>query len=199
MEEIALYKLLRKGEKSMYILIAVIAIIIIVAMFVISIYNKLVTLKQRVANAWAQIDVQLKLRIDLIPNFVETVKGYAKHESETLENVIKARNIASGAVGVDASIDANNQLTGALKTLFAVTEAYPDLKANENFLSLQTELGNIENKIALARAIYNDIVMKYNTQLMVFPSNIIAGMFNFKEEKLFEATAEERIVPTVKF
>lgn len=183
----------------MYILIAVIAIIIIIAMFVINIYNKLVTLKQRVANAWAQIDVQLKLRIDLIPNFVETVKGYAKHESETLENVIKARNIASGAVGVDASIDANNQLTGALKTLFAVTEAYPDLKANENFLSLQTELGNIENKIALARAIYNDIVMKYNTQLMVFPSNIIAGMFNFKEEKLFEATAEERIVPTVKF
>lgn len=183
----------------MYILIAVIAIIIIVAMFVINIYNKLVTLKQRVANAWAQIDVQLKLRIDLIPNVVETVKGYAKHESETLENVIKARNIASGAADIDASIDANNQLTGALKTLFAVAEAYPDLKANQNFLSLQTELGNIENKIALTRAIYNDIVMKYNTQLMVFPSNIIAGMFNFKEEKLFEATAEERIVPTVKF
>lgn len=162
-------------------------------------YNGLVKLKNMVENAWAQINVQLKRRTDLIPNLVETVKGYAKHESETFEKVIQARNMAAGAATVEDSIQANNQLTGALKTLFAVAEAYPELKANTNFIQLQKDLKETEDKIMYARQFYNDIVTKFNTRIAMFPANIIAGMFNFTKQTLFEIADADREVPQVKF
>jgi LemA protein len=162
-------------------------------------YNKLITENKRVDNAWAQIDVQLKQRVDLIPNIVETVKGYAKHEAETLEKVISARNMATNAKGVEDSSDANNQLTGALKTLFAVAEAYPDLKANTNFMELQRTLKEVEEKIVYARQFYNDTVTRFNTSITVFPANILSSMFGFKESKLFNISEEEKIVPKVQF
>jgi LemA protein len=164
-------------------------IVVVVVLAVIALYNRLVVLRNRVDNAWAQIDVQLKRRYDLIPNIVETVKGYASHEKGTFEAVIQARSAAMGAQGVAAQGEAENMLTGALKSLFALAEAYPDLKANQNFLQLQDELTNTEGKIAYARQFYNDSVMSYNTATQTVPSSIVAGMFGFKQREYFEIEA----------
>ena len=173
---------------------------LIAVVWVIGVYNSLVGLRNMVKNAWAQIDVQLKRRHDLIPNLVETVKGYAKHESGTLEAVIAARNQAVKATSIDESIKAEQQLGGALGRLMVVMEAYPDLKANSNFLSLQEELTSTENKISFSRQYYNDEVMKYNTRLESFPANLVAGPFQFKPATFFEVTNEkEREAPQVKF
>jgi len=168
--------------------------------WLIASYNGLVRLRNQVQNAWAQIDVQLKRRHDLIPNLVETVKGYAKHERETFERVTQARNIAMAAKGVAERAEAENVLTGALKTLFAVAEAYPELKANQNFLRLQEELTSTENKVAFSRQFYNDSVMGYNTRIEVFPQNLIASTFGFGRLEFFEVKAEaEREAPKVSF
>ena len=173
---------------------------LILVVWVIGVYNSLVGLRNMVKNAWAQIDVQLKRRHDLIPNLVETVKGYAKHESGTLEAVIAARNQAVKATSIEDSIKAEQQLGGALGRLMVVMEAYPDLKANSNFLSLQEELNSTENKISFARQYYNDEVMKYNTRLESFPANLVAGPFQFKPATFFEvANEKEREAPQVKF
>jgi LemA protein len=183
----------------------VIAIIIIVAIVLIAIlifvvqYNGLVRLRNRIDNAWSQIDVQLQRRHDLIPNLVETVKGYAAHERETLERVVQARNQAVSAQGPAAQGQAENVLTGALRQLFAVAEAYPDLKANQNFLNLQEELTSSEDRVAYARQFYNDTVLKYNNKIQTIPSNVIAGMFNFQEREYFEGEEEARTVPRVQF
>lgn len=178
----------------------VFVVIVIVALAVIGIYNGLVRQRNEVRNSWAQIDVQLKRRHDLIPNLVETVKGYASHERETLDAVISARGKAVNASGVANQAAAEGELSQALGRLMMVAEAYPDLKANQNFSSLQEELTSTENKIGFARQYYNDTVMKYNTKIQSFPPNIIAGMFNFQEEEYFELQDEsERKAPEVKF
>ncbi len=163
----------------------------VMIILVVGIYNNLIRLRNRCENAWAQVDVQLKRRYDLIPNLVETVKGYAKHEKEVFQNVTEARSKAVNAQTVKEQEQAENMLTGALKSLFAVVENYPDLKANQNFLMLQEELAGTEGKIAYARQFYNDISMKFNTKQQVFPSNIIANMFNFKERDYFEIEEPE--------
>jgi len=184
----------------MSLLIAIILLVVILFLIAVSIYNSLVRLRVLVKNAFSDIDVQLKKRHDLIPNLVETVKGYATHERETLENVIKARQMALSASGPDDKIKAENMLTQALRQLFAVVENYPNLKANENFLMLQRELSTIEEAIQNARRYYNAVVRDYNTRLMVFPSNIVASIFGFKPESFFEVAEErEREVPQVKF
>ena len=176
--------------------------IVVILLWVVAVYNGLVAGRNRVKNSWAQIDVQLKRRHDLIPNLVETVKGYAGHEKQTLENVIAARNQAVTARSGDipAQIQAETALGGALGRLMMVMENYPDLKANQNFLSLQEELTSTENKISFARQAYNDEVMQYNTKLESFPSNMVAGPFGFKAATFFEVTGEkEREAPQVKF
>jgi LemA protein len=181
-------------------LIVVLVILGMVVMFVIGVYNGLVTLRNRCNNAWAQVDVQLRRRYDLIPNLVETVKGYAKHERETFQKVTEARSQAINAGTVKEQGVAENMLTGALKSLFAVVENYPDLKANQNFLMLQEELAGTEGKIAYARQFYNDNVMKFVLKQQVFPSNIVANMFNFKEKEYFEIEEPEARGPVeVKF
>lgn len=163
-------------------------------------YNNLVDKREKVKNGWSQIDVQLRRRFDLIPNLVETVKGYATHEKEVLENVTMWRSRVSSAQTTDEAIDANVGLSGALGRLLVTMEKYPDLKANQNFLKLQAELTEIENKIAFARQFYNDTVQKYNVSVKKFPSNIIASMFHFKEEKFFEVSNDVREnVPQVRF
>ena len=168
--------------------------------WVFGMYNSLVAGRNATENAWSQIDVQLKRRHDLIPNLVETAKGYMKHERETLEAVTQARNMAVSAKGVGDMGKAEGMLSGALKSLFAVSEAYPDLKANQNFLSLQEELTSTENKIAFARQAYNDAVMNYNNRTEMVPSNIIASTFNFKKAEFFEIEIpEEREAPKVSF
>ena len=174
--------------------------IALVLFWVVVVYNGLVVLKNRVKNAWAQIDVQLKRRCDLIPNLIETVKGYAAHESATLENVVKARQQAIN-VGdnVKNRAEAENALSGTLKSLFAVAENYPDLKANQNFMQLQEELTSTENKISFARQFYNDAVMAYNNKKEMFPTNIIAGVFNFENRDFFEIAEAEKAVPKVSF
>jgi len=176
----------------------VIFLIIIGGLFLIAVgmYNSLIQLRNRCDNSWAQVDVQLRRRYDLIPNLVETVKGYAKHEREVFQNVTEARTRAINASTVKDQSAAENQLTGALKTLFAVAESYPDLKANQNFLMLQEELAGTEGKIAYARQFYNDQVMKFNQKQQIFPSNIIAKMFAFKEKEYFvleEPAAKEPV------
>jgi len=177
------------------LLLAVLLVVIIAAM-----YNGFITLKTQMENAWAQIDVQTKRRFDLVPNLVETVKGYTKHERGTLEAVTKARAAISQAGGDPTKrMAAENMLSGALKSLFAVAEAYPDLKANQNFLMLQEELSGIEAKIAYARQFYNDAVMKWNQKVQMFPTNVLAGMFGFTPKPHLEATAEERKAVQVKF
>lgn len=182
---------------STIILIAVPAVVVL---WVIFSYNRLIFWRQQVKNAWSQIDVQLKRRYDLIPNLVETVKGYAKHERETLENVTKARSMAMQATSPKAAAEAENMLSGALKSLFAVSESYPDLKANQNFLKLQEELASTENKISFARQFYNDTTAKYNVMIQAFPRNIIAGMFHFTQQEFFEVeSAEERKAVKVSF
>ncbi len=167
-------------------------LIIIVVLLVIAVgfYNTLISLRNRCDNAWSQVGVQLRRRYDLIPNLVETVKGYAKHEREVFERVTEARSKAMDAPTVKEQGQAENQLAGALKTLFAVAENYPDLKANQNFLMLQEELAGTEGKIAYARQFYNDSVMKFNVRQQVFPSSIIARMFNFKEKEYFDIGEE---------
>ena len=183
----------------MLALFIILGIVVLLAVFVIGIYNSLVSLRNRIENAWAQIDVQLKRRYDLIPNLVNTVKGYATHEQETLEKVIQARNMAMSASGVEGQAQAENMLTGALKSLFALSESYPDLKANQSFLNLQEELTGTEGRIAYARQFYNDSVYKYNTKIQSFPAVILAGMFRFTEREYFEADDESRGPVQVKF
>jgi LemA protein len=178
----------------MLIALAVILGIIVILVFIfIGIYNSLVQLRNQVKNAWAQIDVQLKRRYDLIPNLVETVKGYMKFERETLEAVTNARNLAqqasSAGAGIGDRIKAEGELSSALSRLLAVVENYPDLKANQNFMALQEELTSTENKISFSRQFYNDSVLKYNNQTQMFPSSIIAGMAGFKSGDFFETTA----------
>jgi len=181
-------------------LIVVLVIVGFVVIFVIGIYNRLVTLRNRCDNSWAQVDVQLRRRYDLIPNLMETVKGYAKHEREVFQKVTEARAQAIDAGSVKEQGAAENMLTGALKSLFAVVENYPDLKANQNFLMLQEELAGTEGKIAYARQFYNDNIMQFNLKQQVFPSNIIASMFNFKEKEYFEIEEPEAREPVeVKF
>jgi len=199
-------------ESVLTALIVILVLIALVAFWGIGVYNALVNLRNRIKNAFAQIDVQLKRRYDLIPNLVETAKGYLKHERETLEAVIKARNIAYTASQKAASDPADGQamqtlaaaetgLAGALSRLMVVSEAYPDLKANQNMMQLTEELTSTENKIAFSRQAYNDQVLAYNTQAQSFPANIIAGMFQFKEASLLESTEspEERKAPKVQF
>jgi len=174
-------------------------VVVVLAFFVILLYNSLIRLKNQVKNSWAQIDVQLKRRNDLIPNLVETVKGYMKHEKSTLENITKARAAVMDAKGVEDTAQASNMLSDTLKSLFAVTENYPDLKANQNFMQLQEEITGTENKIAYARQHYNDIVMLFNTKIQTFPNNVFAKQLNFKEEKSFVATEAEKKNVKVKF
>jgi LemA protein len=167
-------------------MVITLGIIIFLIIVVILLYNKLVQMRMQVKNGWAQIDVQLKRRYDLIPNLVETAKGYIKHERETLESVVKARQMAIDAKGVGDQAKAENFLTQTLRSLFAVVENYPNLKANENMLALHEELTSTENKISFARQFYNDLVMRYNTATQQVPTSFIAGMFNFKPEEFFE-------------
>ena len=167
-------------------------IVVISVLVIIVIYNSLVRLRNQVDNSWAQIDVQLKRRFDLIPNLIETVKGYAKHEKGVLEGVTKARTAFMSAESVKDKAAAENMLEGTLKTLFAVSENYPQLKANENFLQLQEELSGTESKIAYARQLYNDMVMELNTKIQTFPSNLLANMFGFKEKEVYPVPEEER-------
>lgn len=173
----------------LYIILAVVAV---AAVWIVAIYNRFVTLTNRAKEAWSDIDVQLKRRYDLIPNLVETVKGYAKHESSTLEQVTAMRSRAMGATDQKERADAENMLTGALKTLFAVSENYPDLKANSNFVELQRELSDTENKIQAARRFYNSTVMELNTKLEHFPSNIIGNMFRFAKRDFFELGEDQQ-------
>jgi LemA protein len=183
-----------------YIIVGIIVILIIVVF--IATYNKLVRLRNQVKNAWAQIDVQLKRRHDLIPNLIETVKGYMKHERETLEAITKARNLAQQAAssGPGARAKAETELSSALGRLLAVVENYPDLKANQNFLALQEELTSTENKLSFSRQYYNDSVLSYNNRTQMFPSNIIASMTGFKASEFFEVSvAGEREAPKVTF
>jgi LemA protein len=181
-------------------LLVVGGLIVIVGLWLMTTYNGLVRLRNQVENAWAQIDVQLKRRHDLIPNLVETAKGYMQHERETLEEVTKARNLAQQASGAGEASQAEQQLSNALGQFFVVVESYPDLKANQNFLALQEELTSTENKIGFARQFYNDQTMQYNIRIQSFPVNIVAGMFNFGERDLFEVELEEeREVPEVSF
>ncbi len=186
-------------NSTLSLMVLVVVLVILGGVFV-SIFNSLVVLKNQVKNAWAQIEVQLKRRHDLIPNLIESVKGYMVHESNTLQKIVELRQQAINING-DAKIvsDIENQLSGALKSLFALAENYPDLKASQNFLQFQEELASTENKISFARQFYNDSVLSYNNQTQIFPSNIIAGMFGFEQETFFEIEENEKAVPKVKF
>ena len=181
--------------------IIVIVIVVLIALVFVAGYNGLVRLRNRIDSAWSQIGVQLERRHDLIPNLIETVKGYAAHEKSTLEGVVEARNAAIQAkdAGPEQQAQAENVLTGALKSLFALAEAYPDLKANQSFLSLQEELTSTEDRIAYARQFYNDSVMKYDNKIQSIPSNIIAGMFGFKSREYFQVEQGATEVPKVQF
>lgn len=180
-------------------IIVIVAIVVLILIYLVATYNGLVGLRNRVRDQWAQIDVQLKRRADLIPNLVETVKGYAKHEKGTFDAVIKARNEFNAAKTPEEEMKASNALEGTLNKLFALSEAYPDLKANENYLSLQADLKDTEDKIAMDRQLYNDTVLGLNNKIEMFPSNIVAGMFKFKQEAFFEALEDEKKTPEVKF
>ncbi len=180
-------------------LIVGIGVIVVLVLFIILLYNSLIRLRNQVKNSWAQIDVQLKRRNDLIPNLVEAVKGYMKHEKGVLTEVTAARTAFMKAGTMSAKAKASNMLSDTLKSLFAVAENYPQLKANENFMQLQEELSGTESKIAYARQHYNDMVMVFNTRIQVFPNNIFANMLNFKAEQPFEATAEEKKNVKVQF
>jgi LemA protein len=180
--------------------IIVLAVLVFIVFWIFGLYNSLVKGRNAVKNAWSQIDVQLKRRHDLIPNLVETVKGYMQHERQTLEAVTNARTVAMKASGVAEAGKAESALSNTLKTLFAVAESYPDLKANQNFLALQEELTSTENKIAFSRQAFNDSVMGYNNKIEMVPTNFVAGIFNFKAETFFEITApEDRTAPQVSF
>ena len=177
----------------------ILAIVVVLGLFVMSTYNGLVSLRNKVRDQFSQIDVQLKKRSDLIPNLVETVKGYAKHEEGTLEKVIQARNTYLTADSMDDKVKASSEMTKAVSKLFALAESYPELKANENFLDLQNQLKEIEDKISYARQFYNDSVLMYNNKIEMFPSNVVASMFHFTKESFFEATEEEKKNVEVKF
>ncbi len=179
--------------------VAAVGFVVVVGGLLVVVYNSLVGLRNQCENAWSQIDVQLKRRNDLIPNLIETVKGYAAHEQDTFRMVTEARAAMANAKTVKETSDANNMLTGALKTLFAVAENYPQLKANENFMQLQEELTTTENKISFARQFYNDTVMKYDTARQTFPNSLIAGMFRFVDRDYFEVAEAEKAVPKVSF
>ena len=180
-------------------LLIVFGVIVLIGLFVMMIYNRLVALRQTTRQAWGDIDVQLKQRHDLVPNIVETVKGYAAHEKDTLENVTKARQQAIDASSLKGLAEAENMLSGALRQLFALSEAYPDLKANQNFLSLQNELADLENKIAAARRFFNNAVNEYNTATEQFPAVVIANSMGFKQREYFEVGEAERGAPKVQF
>ena len=181
-------------------LVIIIVVVVLFILFFIVQYNGLVRLRNAIDNAWSQIDVQLKRRHDLIPNLIETVKGYAAHEAGTLEKVVQARNAAMTAQGPQQTAEAENVLSGTLKSIFALSEAYPDLKANQNFIALQEELTSTEDRITYARQFYNDRVLKYDNKLESFPSNLIAGMFSFKPREYFETQdPADREVPKVQF
>ena len=184
---------------SVIIIVIIVGLLLLGIFYAIGTYNKLVNARNKVDNQFSQIDIQLKRRSDLIPNLVETVKGYAKHEEGTFTAVVEARNKAVSANGINDKIAAENELTGALNKLFALTEAYPELKANENFLSLQNDLKDTEDKITYARQFYNDSAMSFNNLVEMFPSNIVASMFKFAKYKYFEANEEDKNTPKVKF
>lgn len=186
-------------ELGTIIIILIVAVIILIVFYIIGIYNKLVNARNKVNDQFAQIDVQLKRRSDMIPNLVETVKGYTKHEEKTLKEVVEARNKMNTANGINEELEASNQITGALNKLFALSEAYPDLKANENFMSLQKDLKETEDKLSYARSFYNDTVLNYNNLREQFPSNIIAKLFNFGKIEFFKTEDKEKEVPNVKF
>lgn len=177
----------------------IILIVIVIILYFVATYNSLVGLRNRVKDQWSQIDVELKRRADLIPNLVETVKGYAKHEKETLNEVIEARNKVTSSNSIEEEIKNNNALTGALNKLFALSEAYPDLKANENFISLQNDLKDTEDKIAMSRRLYNDTVLTLNNKVEMFPSNIVAGIFKFETGVFFNIEDKEKELAKVKF
>lgn len=177
----------------------ILGIVVVLLLWLVLMYNSLVRVRNQVQNAWAQIDVQLKRRTDLIPNLIESVKGYMKHEKKVLTEVTKARTQMMSAQTPTEKAEANNMLTGALKSLFAVSENYPDLKANENFLQLQEELVGTENKVAYSRQHYNDMVMRYNTKIEVFPTNLFAGMFRFDRKDSFEASDADKEPVNVQF
>lgn len=177
----------------------ILAIVIVLVLYVVSAYNSLVSLRNKVRDQFSQIDVQLKRRSDLIPNLVETVKGYAKHEQETLEQVISARNSYVTANTADEKMKADKEMSSCISRLFALSESYPELKANVNFQELQKELKETEDKISYSRQFYNDSVLKYNNKLEVIPSNIVASLFHFEKAAFFEATEAEREVVKVKF
>jgi LemA protein len=183
----------------MIALIIVAGLVLLLVIIAIGTYNALVVKRNRVRNGWSQIDVQLKRRYDLIPNLVEAVKGYAAHEKGIFERIAEARSLAINAKGPADTATANNQLSDTLKTLFAVVENYPTLKANENFMRLQEELAGTENKIAFSRQFYNDVVMDYNNSTQMFPSNVFAGMFGFKQAEQYTVPEVEREAPKVKF
>ena len=183
----------------MYWIIGIIVVIVLIVLYIVATYNGLVGMRNRVKDQWAQIDVQLKRRFDLIPNLVETVKGYADHEQETLKGVIEARNKFNVAKTPEEEMAANDQLSNFVSKLFALSEAYPDLKANQNFMSLQLDLKDTEDKIASARQFYNDTVLTLNNKIEMFPSNIVASMFKFTKEPFFEANDESREAVKVKF
>ncbi len=180
-------------------MIIVLVVVLLLIIYVIATYNRLVGLRNRVRDQWSQIDVELKRRFDLIPNFVNTVKGYAKHESDTLENVIKARNTYLTADSKEKEMEADGELTSAINKLFALAEAYPDLKANQNFLDLQNQLNETENKISYARKFYNDTALQLNNKIEMFPSNIIAKLFKFTKVEFFKAQEVERENVKVEF
>jgi len=180
-------------------MLVILGLIVLVGLVIVLVYNRLVALRQTTRQAWGDIDVQLKQRHDLVPNLVETVKGYASHEKETLERVVQARQQAVDAGSTKDLAQAENMLSGALRQLFALSESYPDLKANQNFLSLQTELADLENKIAAARRFFNNAVSEYNTAIEQFPAVVLAGMFGFTEKEFFEIGGTERATPSVSF
>lgn len=181
------------------VLIIIGVVVLLIALYLISTRNSLVVLRNKVRDQWSQIDIQLKKRYDLVPNLVETVKGYAKHEKETLEEIVELRNKCQSAGNVEDNMKANAELSKAVNKIFALAEAYPELKANENFINLQNELKEIEDKISYARQFYNDSILKYNNKIELFPSNIVASMFHFEKEKFFEAGEQERETVQVKF
>lgn len=181
------------------IIIVVVAIILFLVFYIIGTYNNLVNARNKVKDQFAQIDVELKRRADMIPNLVETVKGYAKHEEKTLTEVIEARNKMTTANGINEELEASNQITSALNKLFALSEAYPDLKANENFMSLQNDLKETEDKLSYARSFYNDTVLNYNNMREQFPSNIVAGIFKFEKIDFFKTDEKSKENVQVKF
>ena len=179
--------------------VIVIAAVVVLGLVVVAMYNRLVRLRNRTENSWSQVDVQLKRRYDLIPNLVESVKGYAAHEQTTFEDVTKARTAAQQAQGIAEQAQAENMLTAAIGRLFAVAEAYPQLRATENFQQLQAQLADVEQKIAVSRQVYNDTVLTYDNALETVPTNIVAGLFNFSPRAYFETEDATREAPAVQF